>query len=370
MLTLLLRLGWNSSGWRHPTGELLDREDSYVGVNGLGHEDWNFSTTDLIDGRVIGYVRYSPSKGRTDLAGPLDLLFYSKKPKGIRYLVGRYRNAAFLDAKSRDSVKKSFISSSIFEKRIDELLALNLPNLKLVAQARKNLVGEFASNITVSPQDIEVFDPPIEMTADLVNGRDPRWINRYGAPITLGSTANVTAKIKQRALGKVNASGTPPTGNLDEGAYSRFTVAQMKVIRRMHNQLSNRLRAWLEKAGATKVVAEANSVDVQCDLHEQSYLFELKTTATQIPRLALRDAIGQILEYRFYPGRSPKHHLAIVLDAEPGLVEIEWMAALNKSAIAIELFWLVGNSLRSASLTGSPLSPCHYTQLELSFTSL
>lgn len=356
MTTLLLRLGWNSSGWRHPTGELLKKEASYVGTHGFGHEDWNFATTDLMNDRVLGYVRYHPSNSRDDLADPVELLFFSKKPGGPRFLVGRYRNARFLDAESREIARSTFAKSKILDKRIEELLALNLPNIETEEQARKNLLTDFSSNISVKPEDIEIFDPPLELTADLVDGRDPRWINRYGAPITLNSSPDVRAKIRQRGKGSNNAAGLSGPQDLDEEAYCRFTVAQMKVIRRMHNLLSNRFRTWLKKIGATEVTAELNSVDVECNIKAETYLFELKTMASQTPRLALRDAIGQILEYSFYPGRTRKNYLAIVLDAEPSQTEIEWISTLNQFAPPIELLWLVGRSLRSASLTKSPLN--------------
>lgn len=355
MTTLLLRLGWNSSGWRHPTGELLNKEASYVGAHGFGHEDWNFATTDLVDDRILGYVRYNPSRTRDDLAGPIELLFFSKKPDGSRFLVGRYRNARFLDPESRESARKAFGKSPILEKRIEELLALDLPNIKTEVQARKNLLTNFSSNISVDPIDIEIFDPPVELTADLVDGRDPRWINRYGAPITLHSSPDVKARLRQHPMSSNRSANTSTRANLDEETYCRFTQAQMKVIRRMHNQLSNRFRAWLKDIGATDVTAELSSVDVQCNLQGETYLFELKTTASQTPRLALRDAVGQILEYSFYPGRNRSNYLAIVLDAEPSRTDIEWISNLNKSAPPIELLWLVGRSVRSALLTRSPI---------------
>ena len=355
MTTLLLRLGWNSSGWRYPTGELLGKEASYVGTHGFGHEDWNFATTDLINERVLGYVRYHPSNSRDDLAGPIELLFFSKKPDGGRFLVGRYRNATFLDPESRASARNAFGKSTILEKRIEELLALDLPNIKTESKARKNLLTDFSSNISVDPNDIEIFDPPVELTADLVDGRDPRWINRYGAPITLNSSPDINARIRQSTNSTNSTADTLARKTLDEEAYCRFTQAQMKVIRRMHNQLSNRFRAWLVEVGATEVSAELSSVDVECNLQEKTYLFELKTTASQTPRLALRDAVGQILEYSFYPGRNRRNYLAIVLDAEPSQTEIEWISTLNKSAPPIELLWLIGTSVRSASLTESPI---------------
>lgn len=353
MTVLLLRIGWNSSGWRTPTGELLNREDSYVGRNGFGHEDWNFATTDLVGGRILGYVKFQPSEKRVDLRVPLDIWFYSRPPGGHRFLVGRYKNARFLSSSEREAAAAEFAASGVLDKRVDELVALDLPSVKSPQDARQHLFGGFSSNLSVLPEDIQVVQPPVELTRSLIGGREPRWLNRYSAPIVLSSAPAIPSRTTHPSR---TTSKEKDPSQLSEEAYLRFTVAQMRLIKRMHNLLSIRFGEWLRTAGAADVCAEADRVDLRCNWRGAPCLFELKTTAAQSVRLALREAVGQLLEYAYYPGRRRPKHIAIVLDAEPSVEEIEWMRTLNSLMPPIEVFWLVGKGVRTAKLTNNPVA--------------
>src|SRR4051812_23405871 len=114
MAILLQRVCWNSKGWRHPTGELYGKEASYVGKYGFGHEEWNFNTSDLIDGTVHGYAYYRPPEHQTNRYSEAhQIYFFSIRPDKIRVLVGRYRNVRFLTASETEGLKKSFRASPI-----------------------------------------------------------------------------------------------------------------------------------------------------------------------------------------------------------------------------------------------------------------
>ncbi|HSZ89546.1 MAG TPA: hypothetical protein VK822_09245, partial [Acetobacteraceae bacterium] len=49
----------------------------------------------------------------------------------------------------------------------------------------------------------------------------------------------------------------------------------------------------------------------------QSFMAELKICYDQNTRQAIRDALGQVLEYNHYPGRAPSEEWWIVLDQQP-----------------------------------------------------
>jgi hypothetical protein len=139
-------------------------------------------------------------------------------------------------------------------------------------------------------------------------------------------------------------------------AYVRFTPAKRRVIKRLHNRLSNRFKAWLISTGASDITVESDGVDIACRWRRQSCLFELKTRYNQSTHHALREALGQILEYAFYPGRATQQYLAVVLDAAPTAADTAWFRSLAKAGLAIELFWLVRDRVSSARLTDHPLA--------------
>jgi hypothetical protein len=350
--TLLQRLCWNSNTWRGPTGDSYQKEDSYVGQNGFGHEEWNLNTADLIDGNVYGYTYYNPPAHGAAPLGPYDLYFFAISPHKERFLVGAYRSAWFLDQEDRRLLKTRLEGSPYLVHRAKELVALGLPHLQTEDDAMRILLTDFALNVRTAPDQVVTISPPRLLRSADIGGRDPRHLNRYTKPLFI-DRAPVGESPRPAASARLPEE---VDRELLEDAYVRFTPAQRRVIERRHNVLSNRFRTWLGQVGATEIVPESARVDVRCAYSGHSYLFELKTSYRLSTRHALREALGQILEYALYPGRAPCDRLAIVVDAVPSASDIEWFHHLVTLGVAVELFWLLGESVYSASATGSILA--------------
>jgi hypothetical protein len=239
MAILLQRLCWNSREWREPTGHGYGVEDSYVGKNGFGHEEWNLKTTDLINGKVYGYTYYSPSTGGTTPLGPHDVFFFaiSPPPRRVRLLVGACHNARFLSEDERRRLKESLKGSDYLDRRAEELLALGLPNLRSKPDALQ-LLTEFELNVCVEPAHIETYLPPQKLEPSDIGGRDPTTINRYTRPVFLDRSPRRAATSKVPDAW-VSSPFPAVSDDLLVDAYVRFTPAQRRVIARRHNLLSN-----------------------------------------------------------------------------------------------------------------------------------
>jgi hypothetical protein len=283
--------------------------------------------------------------------GPHDIYFFTIAPDKNRLLVGAYRKASFLDSGERGKLKARLEGSDYLQRRAEELVALGLPHLQSERAALRLLSNDFALNVWTEPEQVVAFSPPRALRSSDIGGRNPRDLKRYTTPLF----------INHEPLGGTTQPPTPapqqpkPDRELFEDAYVRFTPAQQRVITRRHNVLSNRFRGWLGAVGATAIKVESESVDVSCEYSEQSYLFELKTCYNLATRHALREALGQVLEYGFYPGRSNRDRFAVVLDAAPSPADIEWFRCLGKIGIAVELFWLLGESVYTAKATDALL---------------
>lgn len=358
MTILLQRICWNSGGWRAPTGELFGQEDSYVGTNGFGHEEWNFATTDVIDGKVIGYSYYTPSEKSEKLESTHDIYFFAIKPNKERIIVGYYKDAKFLNPTEQKEIKEKFKNSEVLPKRIDELLTLNLPTITSKKAALDHILKGFAGNMKVNPENVFLASPHRQLTSQMLGGKNPIHINRYTKPLFLTDAplSKKTSPNNDPSNGGAPPSSSNSSEDLPEDSYCRFTKSEMKVITRMHNQLSNRFKGWLLQHGCNNVVAEENGIDIACTHNKKTYLFELKTTACQSIKMALRDAVGQILDYSFFPGRTVRSFSAIVLDAAPNEYEIAWLKTLAENGISIEMFWLKGDSVFSSRITKNPLA--------------
>lgn len=351
MAIFLQRLCWNTNSWRGPTGERYAKELSYVGDNGMGHEEWNFNTSDLIDKSVCGYMYYSPSPGHTLWRGQHDIYFYAISPQKQRHLVGCYKQASFISEGKRKSLRSIFETSPVFEKRVEELCALCLPSIPDESEARSLLLDGFSMNIRVRPDDIRIYRPQRLITKADIGGREPKHLSRYTKPLFL------SAPPCGRAISPRNTTSLESgyDDELLEDAYVRHTKAERKVIARTHNQLSNRFRKWLKGLNAKGVRAETSGIDVVCTYGGKEYLFELKSCYRQSSRQALREALGQLFEYSYYPGRKPRECLAIVVDIVPDPSDVGWFRTLNQEGHAVELFWVTGNTVYSPRLTKQEL---------------
>lgn len=123
-----------------------------------------------------------------------------------------------------------------------------------------------------------------------------------------------------RDLDQELASTPPPTQEdelLRTESYLRATSASMRTITPRHNLLSNQFRKWLEREHSIKATQEKAQVDVRFSRGNIEVLAELKVCEGGSTRHAIREALGQLLEYNFYPERKPTKEWLIVLDTEP-----------------------------------------------------
>lgn len=351
MTILLQRVCWNTNGWRGPTGDRYGKENSYVGTNGIGHEEWNLNTTDLIGGNVYGYIYYSPPENTQMWNQAHDIYFFTISPTKERLLVGCYRDARFLSEKEKRSLKQKYQDSILLEKRIDEVVALNIPPVSTARKARSLLLNNFAINISVCPSNIDSYHPPRPIRKIDIEGREPKYLSRYTKPLFLykpPSGKNI------QALPNIVSGGT--SYELLEDSYVRYTKAQRKVIERTHNQISNRFRSWLKSMGAKSVRAEKAFVDVVCLFKNNSYIFEIKSCYGQSSRHALREALGQLLEYSYYPGREITKFRGIVIDIPPSTEDIGWFSEMNNRGVQVEIFYVKGEAVYSPRITNNRLA--------------
>ena len=82
-----------------------------------------------------------------------------------------------------------------------------------------------------------------------------------------------------------------------------------------HNRLSNEMVKYLKRKGYIDVVTDKEFVDIQAiDPQGNKIYFELKTANTV--KLAIRQALGQLLEYNHYPNKNNADKLIIVTELE------------------------------------------------------
>jgi len=89
-----------------------------------------------------------------------------------------------------------------------------------------------------------------------------------------------------------------------ETAYPRATPATIMLILPKHVTLSKLFQTWLLKQHAIKGYRERRQIDMQFEIGHDQAMAEFKIAYNGNTKAAVREALGQILEYNHYPGRE------------------------------------------------------------------
>lgn len=127
---------------------------------------------------------------------------------------------------------------------------------------------------------------------------------------------------------------------LAEDAYSRYTPAAIRTITRKHVALSNCFCKWLRSSFGLAVKQEARQIDAVFKTKNATFLVEFKIAYQGDTRRAIREAMGQLLEYNHYPPRTECDHWFLILDEEPNQEDIAFIRILmNRYSLPLNLGW-------------------------------
>jgi hypothetical protein len=125
-----------------------------------------------------------------------------------------------------------------------------------------------------------------------------------------------------------------------EESYSRYTTAASRVIFRKHVALSNRFKSWMKDLHSVYVRQERQHVDATFEAGGKRFLAEFKIAYHDDTKRAIREALGQILEYNYYPPRVSHDHSLLILDMAPGEDDRTFLRSLReKFSLPLNLGW-------------------------------
>ena len=124
-------------------------------------------------------------------------------------------------------------------------------------------------------------------------------------------------------------------GCTSKAAATKASYAQQELdVNLRHNLLQRTLyRQLVEKHGGDNVGTElrtgiGTSVDLVVRQPNGYWFYEIKTSVS--PRACIREALGQLLEYAFWPGSQEAHRLIVVGETAAGADVQEYCRRLNK----------------------------------------
>lgn len=314
MLNLLQRVCWGTRGWQFPSGST--NEKGFPSENGFGHEEWNFQLADTWNGFIFPYTYSIPQQKILDKnQGLFNIGFFTRHQERNEWLfLGIHHNAELIHDSEYPIILKAFEKYGVFERRADELFSAT-NKFKTRKSALKEVIDAFKSpyiRIKSPVSDIELFPQPIPI--------DKPSNHRFKSFTYIDSFLSTENR---------NYNNRQQRSALAEDGYYRESSSKLKIIIPRHNKLSNNFTSWLKSKGIS-AKQEDNYIDVLFKVGSVNYIAELKVVYGAGTTKAIREALGQLLEYNYYPGREAKKEWMVVLDKPPSKMDQDYIKTLIK----------------------------------------
>ncbi len=303
------RITWNEFGWVKPSGPngKSSSKETHEGRYGYGHEEWLFDTSKIIDGYHYGFLEPIHKQQQAYENRKYDIGLYSICARdGSRYWIGRIDNVEVIDADHADRIKTIYQQHGWYDEMKNQVNAAGGDTRDF-----NTWTGGQLFNIRFTIADMNIDD------YELLPPEHPLYtVTRYtflkGDEIVIPPPKLPTFEPR---------NGEPSIDDDDDsGGYER--QPKFVQVTKKHRQIQQLLvRRLKEDHGVGAVTWEhllenGTQVDVVRKEGSDLYFYEIKTYPSI--RVAIREAMGQLLEYAYWgSGQVPKE-LIIVSDLELG----------------------------------------------------
>ncbi len=304
----LSRICWNTENWKFPSGSQGKSVsvDAYEADTGYGHEEWLFDKSKIIEGYHYAFLQPLFLKSDKHDNEVYNISLFTINNLNKQYYVGEIKNVECITREESKRVYKVYKSNGWLEKmRADvERVGANYEKFKLTDP-------EIFFNVKFKFKDISQPDELIEVAENDINVTT----NRY----------KLLPRKSEIIFGTVNEE--------DESEGNKKNTNKRKKVFNSeceydpyHDQMQNAIFELLrtsKRYDYKKVFIEKGRVDIKAKTKQDTWhYFELKTDN---PKQSIRKALGQIMEYAYFPDTDKAEKLIIVADEKPNPEVIKYL---------------------------------------------
>ena len=317
------KICWNTSGRVKPSGIEGKSKDkkSHENMYRYGHEEWLFDFDKLVDGYHYSYFE-SVNKAREKYEGKLldiDLYTAESSQKSQYYWVAKLSDVEVIDRQKELSIIEKY------------------KQLGWLEQMRRDLENASA--------DVDSFDKWVAK-GDLFNIRfRPEDVQWYGSELLPMHSGDSISNKRYKLLNK-NTCILPDLEKRDfvfsgldvkETGKKIQSHRQRNVIEcsQLHSEIQNMMAEYLrnEYIGA-EVKLECGTqfgtkIDIGMLYNDEYYFFEVKAYSNA--KLSIREALGQLIEYSYYPNKQIAKQIVIVTNAKLNALDKEYLEFLRNT---------------------------------------
>jgi len=311
----LARLTWNTNNWIKPSGRIgKSKNESHESDNGFGHEEWLFDGDTIIDGYKYGFLE-PIHKARDKHAGKIyDVTLFTRDwDSKTNYWVTTLEDVEVLDKKESEQILKEYIKRGWYDQMRKDL--------------KKEGLSEDALDEWIEDSPWKLFnvkfsaDQLSKVSEDLLEIEDSKDIPSMHY-VLMDTPGEVNTKISDSLKSgfSFDESGSEEADLASKGKRKSGFKREVELSFK-HNEIQKKLLIYLQsKYGKSNVKREcraygASRIDIVRKTKKGFIFYEIKTYNSFVS--SLRESIGQLLEYTFYPNKQEADEIVLVSHIEP-----------------------------------------------------
>ncbi|HXD92217.1 MAG TPA: hypothetical protein VNX01_03345, partial [Bacteroidia bacterium] len=292
------RICWNTNSWKFPSGPngKSYSKNSHERKNGFGHEEWLFDKSKIIDGYHYAFIQslFITSDRHYNQNYNITLITINNLNK--IYFVGKIQNVKCITHEESERTYQIYKSKGWIDQmkgEIEKAGAISEEFNKIRPNSFFNI--KFKLDDVFQPDElIEIDESDINITTNRYKLLPQKTEIAFGMEEEEDQGSKKNTKKRKRVFNS-------------ECEYDPY-----------HDQMQNAIFDLLKKSGQynpDKVYIEKGRVDIKAKTRNGAWhYFELKTDK---PKLSIRKALGQILEYAYFPNTQKAEKLIIIADEKP-----------------------------------------------------
>lgn len=328
------RLTWNDNGWIMPSGPAgkSTYKNTHEAQYGYGHEEWLFDTGKLIDGYHYGFLEpiRKEQQAYEDRSYHIWLYTIDAKTKN-RYFIGEILKVEVLKESDAERIKQIYAENGWLHE-MEQQIKSSGGN----AKGFSNWKGVDLLNIRYKPKDIKplteyILLPPDHPVVSLSRYSFAHFRHEFDLSLADNAFKYNPPKSKEQETedDKVDTS-------------VHFREPKQIEITYLHKSISKRLTKVLrEHYGNENVSPEHPTcngcrVDIVVNHSNRFIFYEIKTYNSI--NYSIREALGQLLEYAFWPSQQNAQELVIVTQVAANPETVAYFAYLRQK-LGLEIYY-------------------------------
>ncbi|MFH0947587.1 MAG: hypothetical protein V1833_01115 [Elusimicrobiota bacterium] len=301
----IIRVCWNTNNWTKPSGREGKSLNIHVFENktGYGHEEWLFNSSRLINGYHYAFIQPINRYRDKYIGEKFNISFYTINGDGQRFWLGKINNITVVSPEESLQILDIYRKNNWISEMAEEISAVNGDSKKFYKITKKH-PSNFA-NIKFKSEDMEeLLHEPLQISSKDRVILTPRYQLLY--------------KTREPKLSVYTGDGfifKPGFGFKKEKTKAKYEKKGADVDL-LHNKIEHFVCEQLSKrsgrnnVGSNIDCGHGSEIDIVEKQNNNYIFYEIKTAHTL--KLCIRTAMGQLLEYSYYPNTDLAKKIIIV----------------------------------------------------------